>query len=223
MEQILEGKNSDLDLSKNIKTTAYTEDVNFREKSESQYFANIVHCIIQHNELEAQVDDNLSLYFNQKTVEICNYITPAKLYDDFKFNKSCNILKFQRGLQVSEDNKNMLSSLLFFREYYTTNFIIVYDGIIYDDTIKNYNKIYIECNNNKFRFIDNLPKNKCVNEICPLLENNIRGNVYDTCLKGVTTYKLPDLVKIADEHDILSSGKKKELYTRIYHTLVNRL
>ena len=83
MEQILEGKNSDLDLSKNIKTTVYTEDVNFREKSESQYFANIVHCIIQHNELEAQVDDNLSLYFNQKTVEICNYITPAKLYDDF--------------------------------------------------------------------------------------------------------------------------------------------
>ena len=224
MNDILNNINSDLELSHNITISdKYTENVTITSKSDNSYFNNLVHCIIENNDLEAKIaNDDISMYLKKKVINICNDITPS-LLSSLGFHKSLKPIKFQQSLQLSENNTNMLSSILFLREFYKTNFILIHNNIIFDDTIKDYNIQYILYKNEKFRIIDNANTTEytTVYSNTDILEKDIRGNVYDTILKNISTYKLPELVKIAEEYNISSKGKKKELYDRIYKTLVN--
>lgn len=218
---IIENINQDLDFSnKIILSEKYTENVNFSEKSDNSYFSNLAYCIIENNELEAQTyDGDITMFLQQKIISICNDITP-ELLTTMGFSKSIKPLKFQQSLQLS-DVKNIYSTLLFLREYYKTNFVIVDNNIAYIDIIKNYNVQYILFKNDKFRIIEHSPNINKLDSICDILDKDIKGNVYNTSLKNITTYKLPELVDLAKQYNLSTNGKKKELYDRIYKYLVN--
>jgi len=221
MDKILKNINIDLDLASKIKITPSTENVDTSYKSDANYFDNITYCILENNDLEAQVSNiDLIMFIKQKIINICNDIDTDQLHE-FKLHKSIKPLKIQQGLQLSDNNKNMLSTLIYLREYYKTNFIIVSDNIIYDDTVKKYNIQYILYQNDKFKMIDSVTDEIIKYETFPLLEKDIKGNIYNTTLKSFTTYKLPDLIKIATDNGLSADGKKKELYERIYIELVN--
>lgn len=221
---IIENINQDLDISsKIIFSEKYTENVDISEKSDNSYFSNLAHCIIENNEIEAKTyDGDITMFLQQKIISICNNIT-HELLTTMGFSKSIKPLKFQQSLQLS-DVKNIYSALLFLREYYKTNFVIVNNNIAYFDTIKNYNIQYILFKNDKFRIIDHNDHNPNFNKldsICDILDKDIKGNVYNTSLKNITTYKLPELVDLAKQYNLSTNGKKKELYDRIYKYLVN--
>lgn len=221
-ENLICDKNNDLDISTKINQSKYTENIDVNITSNNNYFNNIIYCIISANSMEL---DSSSTYimFQQKIIDICNSITVDYLAS-CKFSKSIKPLKVQQSLQLSADNKNMTLALLFLREFYKTNFVIISNNTIYKDIVKNYDIQYIQCNNNKYRIIDDIDTSLYTikNELYPKLEKNVKGNVYNTILKSITTYKLPELVKIAKEYNILETGKKKELYDRIYIELINK-
>ena len=219
MNKLLKDINSDIELSSNIIVSdKYTENVTISNVSDYTYFTNLVHCIIDNNDLQASVKKD-NIYLQQKIIEICNDITP-ELLSTYNFNKTLKPIKFQQGLQIS-DTKHSYSSLSFLREFYKTNFIIIHNDIAYDDTIKKYPVQYIVYKNDKFRILDNIDNVKTIYSLCEIFEKDIKGNLYNTILKNITTYKLPELVKLAEEYKISSNGKKKDLYDRLYKTFVN--
>ena len=218
MNKLLDNINSDLQLSSNIIISKYTENVTISNLSDNTYFTNLAYCIIDNNDIEASLKKD-NMYLQKKIIEICNDITP-ELLSSYNFNKSLKPIKFQQGLQLS-DTKHPYSSLSFLREFYKTNFIIIHNDIAYDDTIKKYPIQYIVYKNEKFRILDNIDNVKTIYSVCDIFEKDIKGNLYNTILKNITTYKLPDLVKLAEEYKISSNGKKKDLYDRLYKTFVN--
>ena len=219
MDKLLDNINLDLELSSNIlHSNKYTENVIITNQSDNTYFTNLAHCIINNNDIEASIHTD-NMYLQQKIIDICNNITP-ELLSSYNFNKSLKPIKFQQGLQLS-DTKHSYLSLSFLREFYKTNFIIIHNDIAYDDTIKKYPIQYIVYKNDKFRILDNIDNVKTTYSVCDIFEKDLKGNLYNTILKNISTYKVPDLVKIAEEYNISSRGKKKELYDRIYTTFVN--
>lgn len=218
LEKILTTINSDLELSKNINTSQYTQSVEHIENSNNIYHNNITNCIIWDVELD-KINNNNNIYFNQKIVEICNEINFDKL-QLFKFNKKFKFTRFQQGLMKSIDNDNTLSALVYLRELTNTNYILIFNDIIYNDTVKNYETKYIICKNDKYRIIDNIDKYSIKNELTPIT-NDIKGSIYETELLNITKYKLQDLINMASKLNINKTGKKKDLYDRIYKHLLN--
>ena len=218
IEKLLENKNVDLDLSKRITMTPRTENIKLDVRSDSNYFDNIVHAIINDNEILANIE-NTEIYYRNKIIELCNDISQETI-DNYKYSKNIKIQKIQRGLQLSNENINTLSALLYLRDYYKKNYILVSDKILYDDTIKMYEKVYILSENNKFRVVDK-PEYTKIMDSSKLIEKDIRGNIYDVKIDNITKYKLPELVELAKEYKLDTNGKKKELYDRIYKYLVN--
>ena len=92
-------------------------------------------------------------YFKDKILNICTLIDENKQDNYSNYNLNTKIMKskiIQYSLQLSIDNQNLLSSILYLNEFYKKHFIIVYNSKIYKTSLKNYPKEYILYQNNKF-------------------------------------------------------------------------
>ena len=170
-------------------------------------------------------DKELDKYISDKKLQLCSTVDDQ--YINFNFNKRM-ISKSLICKNLQQINDNNLSSLLFYNEYFKINLIIYNksNNKFYKTGLKNYDNIYITYHNKIWTILDNMNyDDKCysdINELNTIINIDLKNNlVYNNYLKAISNYKLPDLVKIAEECSISltnSVGKKKckkDLYEEI--------
>ena len=124
-------------------------------------------------------------------------------------------------------NKDTLSLILFYNEYYKINLIIFNkdSNKFYKTGLKDHEKVYISYYDKKWIINDNVD-DSCeysdINELSTVFDIDIKHNfIYNTYLKAISNYKADDLFTIANECNmnlIKGNGKKKnkkELYDEI--------
>lgn len=222
--------------SSKISINKYTEGES-NHQSDVLTSTNILEIILSLKDYNYQIleKSEKSNYIKKKSLELSAFLDSN--YDNYNYNKR----KFNKDLVCKNlQNMNYLSSVLFFNDYYKINIIICNktNTIVsyFKTSIKDFEKIYILYDDNKFSIYGDAPSdiiyNKIdekmgdVNDSCytlsKVIEYDIKPDnlIYNTFLKNITTYKANELIEIAKTHNINleKNGKKKtkkELYDDI--------
>ena len=124
MDKIFETiRNSTNDYSKKISVNKYTQDIYVKQDKPSvNYFDSIYECLLSQKDVPYQIlnDGEKSDYVKQHLLELCNTVDSE--YDTYNFNKK--VLSKQKLCRNLQENKNVLSSILFYNEYFKVNLII---------------------------------------------------------------------------------------------------
>jgi len=227
--QLINDLNQECNFTESINESTFTESIKNQEKNLD--FKSLVECIFSNYDPMYQTipTHEKNLYIKKLVMTICSDIdeNTEQYYDKFNFNPKImkkNII--QRSLQLSEQNKNSLSSLLYLNDYYKTHFVIVSKNNNFETCVKNYKKDYILYSNNKYSFVstDNSYPFNDLSKI-PLLNDLKKGSIYQNYLGSLANYKVNELKEIASGLNlpIIENGKsktKKTLYDEInYHQL----
>lgn len=210
-------KNSNHKYAHKIDINKYTQSFDKKEEIySSPDFIDILFNIFnpQYN-LLSKNEKKVQL-INEKC-EIASNLINLDLYD-----KSFTINIIKNGLL----NLNNLSSLFYLTDYYQNNIIIIDNNNYYQSSYKYDNNIFIKYDNNNKNFYQSndidlsnyslLLKNRLDN----LFTNDlISDKIYK--LKGIASYKLDELKKIALSYkiDIDKSMKKKDIYNLILNII----
>ena len=158
-------------------------------------------------------------------MKICTLIDEKEDNNYLNYNFNTKVMKskiIQYSLQLSIDNKNLLSSLFYLNEFYKKHFVIIHNDKLYETSLKDYSKEYILFQNNKFSLnnknIDNIEKDDLKN--IPL-ENDIKKtnliDIYNRFLEPINKYKLDDIQKIATDLNIsIKNDKKNKTKQKLY-------
>ena len=222
---IIKEINQDCDFTTKIKESKFIESP--LKKNNNYNYNSLCQCIISSSDplYETIPNNEKKQYFKDKILNICTLIDENKQDNYLNYNLNIKIMKskiIQYSLQLSIDNKNLLSSILYLNEFYKKHFIIVHNSKIYKTSLKNYPKEYILYQNNKFSinsknlddFIDDDLKN------IPI-ENDIKKtnliDVYNKYLESISKYKIDEIQKIAKDLNIsLKNEKKNKTKQKIY-------
>jgi hypothetical protein len=227
MDKIFETiRDSTNDYSKKISVNKYTQDIYVKQDKPSvKYFDSIYECLLSQKDVPYQIlnDGEKPDYVKQHLLELCNTVDSE--YDTYNFNKK--VLSKQKLCRHLQGNKNVLSSILFYNEYFKVNLIIMNEstGKLYKTGLKDYDKLYISCSDKKWVLHESVEDSSTYSDIGDLssvIEIDMKDNfVYNTYLKAISNYKADDLTNIANELNvslIKDNGKKKtkkELYDEI--------
>ena len=219
-------RNTTFDYAKKIESCKYTQCINQNlDNDDTKYFKSVFELILSIKDFnydileEAEVDT----YVKTQILNLCNIVDTE--YDNYNINKKllsksciCNNLQL---------NKDTLSLILFYNEYYKINLIIFNkdSNKFYKTGLKDSEKVYISYYDKKWIINDNVD-DSCeysdINELSTLFDIDIKHNfIYNTYLKAISNYKADDLYTIANECNvslIKDNGKKKnkkELYDEI--------
>ena len=197
-------------------------------------YKSLCQCIIASSNpmYETLPNNEKKQYFKDNILKICTLIDENQDNYYLNYNFNTKVMKsktIQYSLQISIDNKNLLSSLFYLNEFYKKHFVIIHDNKLYETSLKDYSKEYILFQNNKFSLnnknIDNTEKDDIKN--IPL-ENDIKKtnliDIYNRFLEPIGKYKLDDIQKIATDLNIsiknnTKNKTKQDLYNEIniYH------
>lgn len=227
MDKIFESiRNSTNSYSKKINESKYTQNIYVTENKQiTNQYDSIYECILSIKDVQYQLlnDSEKPDYVKQHLLELCNTVDSE--YDTYNFNKK--VLSKQKLCSNLQNNKNILSSILFYNEYFKLNLIIFNESInkFYKTGLKNYDKIYISYSDKKWTIhdsVDDLSSYSNISDLSSVIEIDMKDNfVYNTYLKAISNYKADDLINIANELNLSlnkDNGKKKtkkELYDEI--------
>ena len=222
--------------SSKININKYTEGENCLQKDVLKT-NNILEIILSLKDYNYQILENSEKknYIKKKTLELATFLDCN--YDNYNYNKR----KFNKDLVCKNlQMENYLSSILFFNDYYKINIVIcnnVQNIIRYFKTgIKNFENIYIIYDDGKFsHFQEETSIVNCVfdgidGEMGPVddpfyilskvIKYDIKPDnfIYNTFLKNITTYKVTELIQIANENNINIKGldSKKKTKKMLY-------
>jgi hypothetical protein len=161
---------------------------------------------------------------NKRIIEILSEIEDDIFYDKFGYNTK--IMKkriIQNGLQLSLKKDKMISSIYYLNDYYKIHFVIVNEdkGEYYETTVKNYPRIYLLMNKNKFIISDTYNSSFLMKPIDKsLFETDVKSDIYKTYLNSISKYKIKELKDIAatfgiDSCENSKSKTKKTLFDEI--------
>ena len=228
--------NGDCNFTDKIKESDYIESVSHNgvvSTTQSEVpvrsYPNFISCIISEFDPIIQTINvsEKKLYLSQKIMAICSKIDESDShYHDYKFNEK--IMKshlIQQGLQLWGKPENKISSIYYLNEFYKQHFVIVYQNVLYETTLKCYPKIYLNLNK-KIRVIDGIDGVDCMkgdlNDLFDKMSlvNDIKKDmksVYNMFLGPISKCKIDDLKAIALECDIsLKDGKKNKVKSVLY-------
>ena len=227
MDNIFENiLNSTNDYSKKININKYTQDIHKKEEEiKVKQYKSIYESLLSQKDVPYQIlnDQEKEDYVKQHLLELCNIVDSN--YETYNFNKK--VLSKQKLCRNLQGNKNVLSSILFYNEYFKVNLIIMNEstGKLYKTGLKDYDKLYISCSDKKWIIHESVEDSSSYSDIGDLssvIEIDMKDNfVYNTYLKAISNYKADDLTNIANELNvslIKDNGKKKtkkELYDEI--------
>ena len=227
MDKIFENiLNSTNDYSKKININKYTQDIHKKEEEiKVKQYKSIYESLLSQKDVPYQIlnDQEKEDYVKQHLLELCNIVDSN--YETYNFNKK--VLSKQKLCRNLQGNKNVLSSILFYNEYFKVNLIIMNEstGKLYKTGLKDYDKLYISCSDKKWVLHESVEDSSTYSDIGDLssvIEIDMKDNfVYNTYLKAISNYKADDLTNIANELNvslIKDNGKKKtkkELYDEI--------
>lgn len=229
MDNIFETiRNSNNSYSKKINDSKYTQNINTKQQTcieQSKQFNSIYECILSIKDVSYQILNNSekSDYIKHHLLELCNIVDSE--YDKYNLNKK--VLSKQKLCRNLQGNNNILSSILFYNEYFKLNLIIFNQSTnkFYKTGLKNYEKLYLSCSDKKWTIHDSIEDPEEYSDISDLnavIDIDLKDNfIYNTYLKAISNYKADDLITIANELNIgltKEGGKKKtkkELYDEI--------
>ena len=203
-------------------------------KNENRYCSSFDELIISLNEPDYLLTDTKDLFVTKFKIVIANNLDEdkSKLYDIYNYSKTFNISVIQSGLQ----EQNMMSSLIYLSDYYNIN-VYIYNKIInqyYNYIDKNDKNVYIIFDSTGWKIsdidfdvdqIDILSTQLFLKD--GFISNNLKNkNAYKSFLQPISKYKMIDLIKIAEDNNILlidKNGKKKvkqKLYDNINYKYI---
>ena len=219
-------RNTTFDYSKKIESCKYTQCINQNlDNDNTKYFNSIFELILSIKDFNYDILEvaEVDTYVKTQILNLCNIIDNE--YDNYNFNKKilsksciCNNLQL---------NKDTLSLILFYNEYYKINLIIFNkdSNKFYKSGLKDYEKVYISYYDKKWiipETVEDPSEYSDINELSTVFNIDIKHNfIYNTYLKAISNYKADDLFTIANECNmslIKENGKKKnkkELYDEI--------
>ena len=155
--QLINELNQECNFTESIQESSFIESIK-NQKTYNLDFKSLVECIFSNYDPIYQTIPNheKNLYVKKLIMKLCSEIDEKseQYYDNFKFNPKImkkNII--QRSLQLSEQNKNSMSSLFYLNDYYKTHFVFIHKNNMYETCLKNYKKDYILFHKNKFSFV----------------------------------------------------------------------
>ena len=213
--QLINEFNQECNFTESIQESNFTESI--QNKKRMLKFNSLVECIFSNYDPMYQTIPNheKNLYIKKLIMKICSEIDEKskEYYDNFKFNSKVmkkNII--QNSLQLSLQNKNTLSSLLYLNDYYKTHFVILSNNCYFETCSKNYKKDYILYQNHKYSFatLNNSYRLEDLSKI-PLSNDLKKGSIYQNYLGPLSKYKVNELKEIALELNlsITENGKSK--------------
>jgi len=212
--ELIQSINGDCDFSSSVNESSYTE----RIKVKKQTYFNFLFCILDNYDLSLSCvsNEDKKHYFKQRVMEIsANLDEKAEdCYDSMAYNpKTMKKKIIQRSLHGSIEKDKNISSIYYLNDLYKTQFVLV-DLVrreYYETTVKNYDKVYLCMNKNRFSIQDNLPNNVIKKEINESIFTIDVKTVYKTYLDPISKYKIGDLKEIATNLDIslMQNGKNK--------------
>jgi len=188
-------------------------------KNLNKYYKTVDEIIISVTEPEYLLTETKELFVNKKKIEIANNLDNEEdNYSKHNYSKYFTKSLIQSGLQ---DN-NMMSTVIYLSDYYNVNIYIYHEEskIYYNYIDKNDKNIYVIFDKTGWKVsdtnydIDNI-------DICKLslflkntfINNNLKNNIiYKSFLNPISKYKMTELVKIAEDNNIIlidKNGKKK--------------
>ena len=224
MELLTIKKSSENYVSK-ILDSNYIQIYNVKKKVNTyykidKYYSSIDQLIISLKEPDYLLSEDKELFLNKIKLNIANLLDEDKIqyYDKYNYSKKFNTNVIQSGLQ----DINMLSTLIYLSDYYNIN-VFIYHKLgneYYNYIDKNEKNVYVIYDNTGWTLSDtNFDLDKI--DILSMhaftkqafINNNLKNkNVYKSHLQPISKYKMPELIKIAEENNILlidKNGKKK--------------
>jgi len=211
----------------NINNSNYIQSINYKTpnthnkyKDINKYYSSFDELIISFKEPDYLLSENKELFLNKIKLNIANLLDEDKIqyYDKYNYSKQFNTSLIQGGLQEN----NMISTLIYLSDYYNINVFIYYkiSDKYYNYIDKNEKNVYIIYDNTGWKLsdvnfdldkIDVLSMRDLVKEA--FITNNLKNkNVYKSHLQPISKYKMTELIKIAEENNVLlidKKGKKK--------------
>ena len=213
--QLINEFNQECNFTESIQECNYTESI--QNKKIILKFNSLIECIFSNYDPMYQTIPNheKNLYIKKLIMKICSEIDEKskEYYDNFKFNSKImkkNII--QNSFQLSLQNKNTMSSLLYLNDYYKTHFVILSNNCYFETCFKNYKKDYILYQNHKYSFVtlNDSYRLEDLSKI-PLFNDLKKGPIYQNYLGPLSKYKVNELKEIALELNlsITENGKSK--------------
>ena len=206
--------NQDCNFISSINESSYIEKIKIRNPD---YF-NFLFCILDNYDLSLSCTpkEDKKLFFKKRTLEISATIdeNPEEFYDNMGYNpKTMKKKIIQQGLHTSSEKEKNISSIYYLNDLYKTHFVFVdlNKREYYDTTVKNYDKVYLCLNKNRFSIQDTLPNNLFIKDVSESIFNIDVKTVYKTYLGSISKYKITELKEIAKQCDIslTQNGKNK--------------
>ena len=224
MELLTIKKSSENYVSK-ILDSNYIQIYNVKKKVNTyykidKYYSSIDQLIISLKEPDYLLSEDKELFLNKIKLNIANLLDEDKIqyYDKYNYSKKFNTNVIQSGLQ----DINMLSTLIYLSDYYNIN-VFIYHKLgneYYNYIDKNEKNVYVIYDNTGWTLSDtNFDLDKI--DILSMhaftkqafINNNLKNkNVYKSHLQPISKYKMDELIKIAEENNVLlvdKNGKKK--------------
>ena len=225
--------NQDCCFSDMIKESSYIESVQSVQSVQSSFkpkYYNFLFCILDTNDLtlSSVPQCDKKHYFNKCVLEMSgNLDEKSDIYYDNLFYNEKNMKKntIQLSLHSCSLNKRYISTVYYLNDLYKTHHVIVNMNKkeYYETTIKNYPKIYLCQEGNRFYLRDSF-HNLSVDFVkAEVSKSNFEidvKNIYNTYLGSISKYKITELREIAKEQSIrlTLNGKnktKKDLHEEI--------
>ena len=200
-----------------------------RNITQSEKYSDLTDMIISHNDPNYNLlpMSDKEFYLKQRRLEIGSEVEENKdIYPSYHFNNFLTLKKIQSGLMKA----NSISSLFFLSEYYKVKIVLINEKEnLYYETPKSFTTSLSIKREGGSWLVGSIGDKY---EICPLksiqgLERDIVSfDIYDIPLKSASSYKLPDIHKLAIENgiSIKDAGKnktKKVLYEELRTYFLN--
>lgn len=216
-------------IEKNKYTQGENENVINKTILKSKNILEIILSLFDYNYQILENSEKES-YVIKKSLELSTFLDLN--YDNYNYNPK----KFNKNLvSNSLQNKNNLSSILFYNDYYNINIVICNNDRFYKSSkyTKHSNMVYINYDNNLFNVKDDVSEIPSYLDICDksdtryTLESVLHFDITDTTiykssLKPIATYKADEIINLAKEKniDILNEKGKKKTKKELYEKLI---
>ena len=218
-EQILKSvKNESLQHAVDNECVKYTKQVMIK-KYKTLY--ELILSIKDHNYtiLEENEKDK---YVSEQKILLCSKVDDE--YETYNFNKRI-LSKSLICSNLQKNKDNLLSSILFYNDYFNINLIICHDNKFYKTGLKNYDNIYIKYTKYGWVIININVDNIEYENILDFkygIELDLKTNfIYNQYLKAISNYKSDELINISKELniDLLKVDGKKKIKKDLYEEI----
>ena len=217
-------------LSKGQKNCVKNQTQTPISQSVGKGYRTIVQCILTNFDPMYQgiPASEQRLFLKQRAMEVGTQLeeNPSEFYHPFGFNpKVMKPRLIQLSFQLSLDNKNTLSSLLYLNELYKRTFTLVTDNMRVSTCPKDYPVELIVYQKGFYKLATDAGDDTGSEEVSLELskipvQNDLKSYIYQTSLSPISKYKSEELKTLCTENGIpLKKDGKAKLKTQLYHEL----